>query len=291
MHKAGFVNIIGKPNAGKSTLVNALVGEKLSIVTPKAQTTRHRIISILNGDNFQIVFSDTPGIIEPSYKMQECMMSFVEEAYKDADIIVFLADASETPEIKMIPGDLISSKISIILCLNKIDLSDQVTVEKNLKKWQEILPNAKQLVISALRNFNISSLTSLIVELLPENPPFYDKDTLTDRSQRFFISEIIREKVLLLYYKEIPYCVEIDVEEFKEDEKIVKISAIIYVARSSQKIIIIGEGGKSIKRLGTDARKDIENFLGKKVFLHLFVKVQKNWRDNTLLLKKFGYIN
>ncbi|NCO56268.1 MAG: GTPase Era [Bacteroidetes bacterium CG02_land_8_20_14_3_00_31_25] len=290
MHKAGFVNIIGKPNAGKSTLMNLIIGEKLSIVTPKAQTTRHRIISILNGDNYQIVFSDTPGIIEPSYKMQECMMTFVEEAYKDADILIFLADASEEPDIKNIPADLLSTKIPIILVLNKIDLSEQETVEKNLKKWQEIFPNAKQLAISALRNFNVNSLTSLIVELLPESPPYYDKETLTDRSQRFFISEIIREKTLLLYHKEIPYCVEIDVEEFKEDEKIIRISAIIYVVRSSQKMIIIGEGGRAIKRLGTDARKDIEEFLGKKVFLQLFVKVQKNWRDNTLLLKKFGYI-
>lgn len=291
MHKAGFVNIIGKPNAGKSTLMNALVGEKLSIVTPKAQTTRHRIISILNGDDYQIVFSDTPGIIEPSYKMQECMMSFVEQAYKDADILIFLADATENPDIKNIPTDLLSTKIPMILVLNKIDVSNQEIVETIFKKWGTIFPNSKQLAISALRNFNISALTSLIVELLPESPPYYDKDTLTDRSQRFFISEIIREKVLMQYHKEIPYCVEIDIDEFKEEENIFRISALIYVVRSSQKIILIGEGGKAIKRLGTDARKDIEAFLGKQVFLQLFVKVQKNWRDNTLLLKKFGYIN
>ncbi len=291
MHKAGFVNIIGKPNAGKSTLMNALIGEKLSIVTPKVQTTRHRIISILNGENYQIVFSDTPGIIEPSYKMQECMMAFVEEAYKDADILIFLADASEEPDIKNLSSDLLTTKIPMILVLNKIDVSNQEIVESNIKKWATIFPNAKQLAISALKNFNVTSLTSLIVELLPESPPYYDKDTLTDRSQRFFISEIIREKVLMQYHKEIPYCVEIDIDEFKEEENIFRISALIYVIRSSQKIILIGEGGKAIKRLGTDARKDIEAFLGKQVFLQLFVKVQKNWRDNTLLLKKFGYIN
>lgn len=291
MHKAGFVNIIGKPNAGKSTLMNALVGEKLSIVTPKAQTTRHRIISILNGEDYQIVFSDTPGIIDPGYKMQECMMTFVEEAFKDADVLIYLVDASERPEKEHLPADLFTTKIPIILVINKIDQSTQEKIEANLIKWKTILPEAEQLVISALRGFNIESLKTLIVNLLPESPPYYDKDTLTDRSQRFFVSEIIREKALLIYHKEIPYCIEIDIDEFKEEENIFRISAIIYVVRDSQKVIVIGEGGKAIKRLGTDARKDIEEFLGKKVFLQLFVKVQKNWRDNVLLLKKFGYIN
>ncbi|MBI5539152.1 MAG: GTPase Era [Bacteroidia bacterium] len=291
MHKAGFVNIIGKPNAGKSTLMNALVGEKLSIVTPKAQTTRHRIISILNGEDYQIVFSDTPGIIDPGYKMQECMMTFVEEAFKDADVLIYLVDASERPEKEHLPVDLFTTKIPIILVINKIDQSTQEKIEENLIKWKAILPNADQLVISALRGFNIESLKTLIVNLLPESPPYYDKDTLTDRSQRFFVSEIIREKALLIYHKEIPYCIEIDIDEFKEEENIFRISALIYVVRDSQKVIVIGEGGKAIKRLGTDARKDIEEFLGKKVFLQLFVKVQKNWRDNVLLLKKFGYIN
>jgi GTP-binding protein Era len=290
MHKAGFVNIIGKPNAGKSTLMNALVGEKLSIVTPKAQTTRHRIISILNGEDYQIVFSDTPGIIDPGYKMQECMMAFVDEAFKDADVLIYLVDAGERPEAEHLSPELISTKIPVILVINKVDQSTQEKIDENIIKWKKILPNAELLVVSALRKFNIDSLTNLIVKLLPESPPYYDKDTLTDRSQRFFVSEIIREKALLLYYKEIPYCIEIDIDEFKEEENIFRISAIIYVVRDSQKVIVIGEGGKSIKRLGTDARKDIEEFLGKKVFLQLFVKVQKNWRDNVLLLKKFGYI-
>ncbi len=290
MHKAGFVNIIGKPNAGKSTLMNALVGEKLSIVTPKAQTTRHRIISILNGEDYQIVFSDTPGIIDPGYKMQECMMAFVDEAFKDADVLIYLVDASERPEAEHLSPDLIATKIPVILVINKVDQSTQEKIDDNIIKWKKILPNAELIVVSALRKFNIDSLTNLIVNLLPESPPYYDKDTLTDRSQRFFVSEIIREKALLLYYKEIPYCIEIDIDEFKEEENIFRISAIIYVVRDSQKVIVIGEGGKSIKRLGTDARKDIEEFLGKKVFLQLFVKVQKNWRDNVLLLKKFGYI-
>ena len=290
MHKAGFVNIIGKPNAGKSTLMNALVGEKLSIVTPKAQTTRHRIISILNGEDYQIVFSDIPGIIDPGYKMQECMMAFVDEAFKDADVLIYLVDASERPEAEHLSPDLIATKIPVILVINKVDQSTQEKIDENIIKWKKILPNAELIVVSALRKFNIDSLTNLIVNLLPESPPYYDKDTLTDRSQRFFVSEIIREKALLLYYKEIPYCIEIDIDEFKEEENIFRISAIIYVVRDSQKVIVIGEGGKSIKRLGTDARKDIEEFLGKQVFLQLFVKVQKNWRDNVLLLKKFGYI-
>jgi len=291
MHKAGFVNIIGKPNVGKSTLMNALVGEKLSIVTPKAQTTRHRIISILNGDDYQIVFSDTPGIIEPGYKMQECMMTYIDEAFCDADVIIYLADATDKSDAeKNVPEELVSTSIPIIFVLNKIDKKNQTEIEEILLKWRKILPNAEQLAISALHKFNINSLTSLIVNLLPENPPYYDKDTLTDRSTRFFVSEIIREKVLLLYQKEIPYCVEIDVNDFKEDNNIFRISATIYVIRNSQKVIIIGKGGKSIKQLGTVARKDIEQFLGKKVFLQLFVKVRKNWRNNTLLLKKFGYI-
>lgn len=291
MFKAGFVNIIGKPNAGKSTLMNALVGEKLSIVSPKVQTTRHRIISILNSDDYQIVFSDTPGIIEPGYKMQECMMSFVNDAFKDADVIIYLTDVNENPEKDKIPEALLKTTASVIITINKIDTSNQKDIEASFSRWKKIMPKAEHLAISALHNFNTESMINLIVSMLPEHPAYYDKDTLTDRSTRFFINEIIREKVMLFYHKEIPYCVEIEVDEFKEEDSITRISAFIHVARNSQKGIIIGDGGKAIKKVGTEARKDIEVFLGKKVFLQLFVKVQKNWRDNTLLLKKFGYID
>ena len=291
MFKAGFVNIIGKPNAGKSTLMNALIGEKLSIVTPKVQTTRHRIISILNGDDYQIVFSDTPGIIDPGYKMQECMMSFVKEAFRDADVIIYLTDVFENPEKDQMPEELLKTNIPVIITINKIDNTNQKDIEASFSRWKKIMPNAEQLAISALHNFNTDSMINLIVSLLPENPPYYDKDTLTDRSTRFFITEIIREKILLNYHKEIPYCVEIEVDEFKEEDKIIRISAFIHVVRNSQKGIIIGDGGRSLKKVGTDARNDIEKFLGKKVFLQLYVKVQKNWRENTLLLKKFGYID
>jgi len=291
MHKAGFVNIIGKPNAGKSTLMNALTGEKLSIVSPKVQTTRHRIISILNSDDYQIVFSDTPGIIDPVYKMQECMMTFVNDAIKDADVIIYLTDPSENPEKDAIPGSITKTSCPIILAMNKIDTKSQEEIEALLKLWKKILPGAELMAISALHHFNMDSIINLIVKLLPENPPYYDKDTLTDRSTRFFVNEIIREKILLYYHKEIPYSVEVEVDEFIEEKEITKISAMIFVTRESQKGIIIGEGGRALKKVGTEARKDIEKFLNTKVFLQLIVKVQKNWRDNTTLLKKFGYTN
>lgn len=291
MFKSGFVNIIGRPNAGKSTLMNALIGEKLSIVTPKIQTTRHRIISILNSEDYQIVFSDTPGIIDPGYKMQECMMSFVKDAFKDADVIIYLTDIFENPEKDKLPEELLKTDIPIIITINKIDNTNQQEIESSFARWKKVLPKAEQIAVSALHKFNMDSVISLIVKLLPEGEPFYDKDTLTDKSTRFFINEIIREKILLYYHKEIPYCVEIEVDEFKEEDDIVRISALIHVSRNSQKGIIIGDGGKAIKKVGTEARMDIEKFLGKKVFLQLFVKVQKNWRDNTLMLKKFGYID
>lgn len=291
MHKAGFVNIIGKPNAGKSTLMNALVGEKLSIVSPKVQTTRHRIISILNSDDYQIVFSDTPGIIDPNYKMQECMMAFVNEAIKDADVIIYLTTPSENPETDVIPSSIVKTSQPVILAINKIDTRSQEEIEKLLGQWKKILPNAELIALSALHKFNMDSIVNLIVKLLPENPPYYDKDTLTDRSTRFFVNEIIREKILLYYNKEIPYSVEVEVDEFIEEKDITKISAMIYVTRDSQKGIIIGEGGRALKKVGTEARKDIEIFLNTKVFLQLIVKVQKNWRDNISLLKKFGYTN
>lgn len=291
MHKAGFVNIIGKPNAGKSTLMNALVGEKLSIVSPKVQTTRHRIISILNSDDYQIVFSDTPGIIDPNYKMQECMMAFVNEAIKDADVIIYLTTPSENPETDVIPSSIVKTSQPVILAINKIDTRSQEEIEKLLGQWKKILPNAELIALSALHKFNMDSIINLIVKLLPENPPYYDKDTLTDRSTRFFVNEIIREKILLYYNKEIPYSVEVEVDEFIEEKDITKISAMIYVTRDSQKGIIIGEGGRALKKVGTEARKDIELFLNTKVFLQLIVKVQKNWRDNISLLKKFGYTN
>lgn len=291
MHKAGFVNIIGKPNAGKSTLMNALVGEKLSIVSPKVQTTRHRIISILNSDDYQIVFSDTPGIIDPNYKMQECMMAFVNEAIKDADVIIYLTTPSENPETDVIPSSIVKTSQPVILAINKIDTRSQEEIEKLLGQWKKILPNAELIALSALHKFNMDSIINLIVKLLPENPPYYDKDTLTDRSTRFFINEIIREKILLYYNKEIPYSVEVEVDEFIEEKEITKISAMIFVTRDSQKGIIIGEGGRALKKVGTEARKDIEKFLNTKVFLQLIVKVQKNWRDNISLLKKFGYTN
>jgi len=291
MHKAGFVNIIGKPNAGKSTLMNALIGEKLSIVTPKVQTTRHRIISVLSTDEYQIVFSDTPGIIDPSYKMQECMMAFVNDAVKDADVLIYLTDPSENPLTDTIPVSLAKTSCPVILAMNKIDTRNQEEIEVLLKQWQTILPNAELMAISALHNFNMDSIVNLIIRLLPENPPYYDKDTLTDRSTRFFVNEIIREKILLYYNKEIPYSVEVEVDEYIEEETITKISAMIFVTRESQKGIIIGEGGHALKKVGTEARKDLEKFLNTKVFLQLIVKVQKNWRDNTMLLKKFGYID
>ncbi len=289
-HKAGFVNIIGNPNVGKSTIMNALVGEKLSIITQKMQTTRHRIKGIVSGDDFQIVYSDTPGILKPNYKLQETMMKFVDSALIDADVILFVTDvvekADKNPEyIERVR----KSNMPVIVLINKIDLSNQDDVVKLYDYWSDVFPGADVFPVSALEKFNIEPIFDRILELLPESPPFFPKDELTDRNERFFMQEIIREKILLNYQKEIPYSVEVEVEEFKEDERIIKIKAVIYVARESQKGIIIGHQGKMIKRVGTDARKDAEEFFGKKIFLELFVKVAKEWRSKESDLKKFGY--
>lgn len=289
-HKAGFVNIIGKPNVGKSTLMNVLIGEKIAIVTPKIQTTRHRIIGIVNEENHQIVFSDTPGIIEKTaYLMQERMMNFVGVALKDADIFLFLTEVNEKPETNEIINKLNASEIPIICIINKIDLSNQNAVADLIAKWQKIFPKATIMPISALHKFNIEHLYSNILELLPISPPYFPKDQLAEKSERFFISEIIREKIFIYFEQEIPYSVEVVVDSFKDEATITKIQAIIFVMRDSQKGILIGEGGSSIKRIGTEARKDIEEFLQKKVFLELRVKVNKNWREDENQLKRFGY--
>jgi len=289
-HRAGFVNIIGKPNVGKSTLMNALVGEKVSIITSKAQTTRHRIMGIVNAEDFQIVYSDTPGIMTPGYKLHEKMMEFVKTALIDADIILFVTDITDPePADEALLKRINSAKVPVLLLVNKIDLSEQGKLEQKVQEWAKLTPAAEIILVSALEKFNLSYVFDKIVSLLPLSPPYYDKDELTDKTQRFFVSEIIREKVLLIYDKEIPYSVEIAIESFKEESHITKISAVILVERDSQKGILIGHQGKNLKRLGTDARKDIEAFLNKKVFLELFVKVDKDWRNNEGKLKHFGY--
>lgn len=289
-HKAGFVNIIGYPNVGKSTLMNALVGEKLSIITQKAQTTRHRIMGIVNDDEFQIVFSDTPGIVrEPSYKMHEYMNKYIESAIVDADIMLLMTEPGLQFQETDIIEKLSSSKISVIVIINKIDLANQVKVESELKYWAEKIPGCEVVPISALELFNINKVFDLIVDKLPESPAYYDKDAFTDRSMRFFVSEIIREKILLNYKKEIPYSTEVIVDEYKEDEKLIKISTTIFVNRETQKAILLGHQGNAIKKMATEARKDIEVFVGKKVFLETTVKVKKDWRDNENILKHFGY--
>ena len=288
-HKAGFVNILGAPNVGKSTLMNAITGEKLSIVTPKAQTTRHRIIGIVNGENYQIVFSDTPGVITPQYKLQESMMGFVQTAMEDADIFLLVVEHGEPIEKSLLLPRLSETKTPVILALNKIDLADQSSIEKEINSWKQRLPHADILPISALHNFNIDGLLKILLQHLPESPPYFDKDELTDRNLRFFVSEIIREKILLNFKQEIPYSAEVAIEDFQEEPAIVKIRASIIVNRESQKVIVIGHHGKAIKRLGTDARKDIELYLGQKVFLELTVKVIKDWRDDPRHLRWFGY--
>lgn len=288
-HKAGFVNIIGNPNVGKSTLMNAMVGEKLSIVTSKAQTTRHRILGIVNGNDFQIVYSDTPGILNPSYKLQESMMNLVETAIEDADIFLFVIETGEKPINTKIQQKINQSGIPVIIALNKIDLHDQTAVEYQLEHWQKLFSHAKVIPVSALHGFNIESLFNALIQKLPENPPYYPKDELTDRPMRFFIAEIIRKKILEYYKKEVPYSVEVIVDRYKEKEDIIHINAYIYVVRESQKIIIIGKSGRAIKQLGTEARKEIEEFVEKKVFLDLSVKVAKNWRDDENKLRRFGY--
>jgi len=289
-HKAGFVNIIGNPNVGKSTVMNTLVGEKISIITQKMQTTRHRIKGIVNGEDFQIVYSDTPGILKPGYKLQEAMMKFVDIALTDADIILFVTDVIEKPDKNPEYIERIrKSNVPVIILINKIDLSDQNEVTRLFDYWTEVFPGADVFPVSALENFNIEPIFGRILELLPENPPFFGKDELTDRSERFFMEEIIREKILLTYQKEVPYSVEVEVEEFKEKKDIIHIRAVIHVSRDSQKGIIIGKDGKMIKRVGTEARLDAEEFFGKKIFLQLFVKVAKEWRNKDRALKNFGY--
>ncbi len=289
-HKAGFVNIIGNPNVGKSTLMNALVGERLSIITSKAQTTRHRILGIVNEEDYQIVFSDTPGIIKPAYELQASMMDFVKTAFEDADILIYMVEIGEK-ELKdeTFFNKIRNSEIPVILLLNKIDRSDQATVEAEMKIWSEKVPNALIYPISALENFNVSELKDKIVELLPECPPYFPKDQLTDKPERFFVNETIREKILMLYKKEIPYAVEVETESFKEEEDIIRIRSVIMVERDTQKGIIIGHKGSSLKKVGTEARKDLEKFFGKKIFLDLYVKVNKNWRSSNRELRRFGY--
>lgn len=289
-HKAGFVNIIGNPNVGKSTLMNALVGERLSIITNKAQTTRHRIFGILNHQDYQIVFSDTPGIIQPAYALQESMMKFVSSAFEDADVFIYLVEPKDhhLKDQKFLLR-LQETKTPVLLVINKIDTLDQEALEQESAFWMNKLPNAEVIPISALNKFNTDYLLKRFVELIPASPPYYDKEAITDKPERFFVTEIIREKILLNYKKEIPYSVESVVEEFKEEEDIIRIRAVIFVARDSQKGIIIGHQGKMLKKVGTEARKDLEAFFQKKIFLELFVKVNKDWRSDDSKLKRFGY--
>ncbi len=291
MHKSGFVNIVGNPNVGKSTLMNALVGERLSIITSKAQTTRHRIMGIVNGDDFQIVYSDTPGILKPNYRLQESMMRSVRGALSDADVILYVTDVLEKsdPARDEVVSRIVASGMSTILVINKIDLTTPEELEVLVGTWRTRLPQAEIIPVSALEKFNIGGLFDLIIRRLPEGEPFYPKDTLTDRTMRFFASEIIREKILRFYEKEIPYSVEIAVEEYREEPAIDHISATIYVARNSQKGILIGHKGSMLKKVGSAAREELEQFLGKKVFLALHVKVNDNWRNDERQLKRFGY--
>ena len=289
-HKAGFVNIIGNPNVGKSTLMNAFVGERLSIITSKAQTTRHRILGIVNGEDFQVILSDTPGIIKPAYELQASMMEFVKSAFEDADVLLYMVEIGEK-ELKdeAFFNKIIHSEIPVILLLNKIDRSNQDELEEQVQHWQEKVPNAEIFPLSALEGFNVSEVFRRIVELLPEAPPFYPKDALTDKPERFFVNEIIREKILLHYKKEIPYSVEIDTNEFFEEEEIIRMRSIIMVERETQKGILIGHKGSALKRVGVEARKDLEKFFGKQVHLELYVKVSKNWRSDPRQLRRFGY--
>lgn len=290
LHKAGFVNIIGNPNVGKSTLMNAFVGERLSIITSKAQTTRHRILGIVNGDDFQMVLSDTPGIIKPAYELQNSMMDFVKSAFEDADVLIYMVEIGES-ELKdeAFFKRITHAKVPVLLLINKIDKSNQEILEQQTQFWKDKVPNAEIYPISALNNFNVQEVFNRIVELLPASPPYYPKDALTDKPERFFVNEIIREKILLNYQKEIPYAVEIETEEFKEEEDIIRIKAIIMVERDSQKGIIIGHKGEAIKKVGMQAREEMEKFFGKQVHLEMFVKVNKDWRNNTYQLRRFGY--
>lgn len=290
MHKAGFVNIVGNPNVGKSTLMNALVGERLSIITSKAQTTRHRILGIVNGEDFQIVYSDTPGVLKPNYRLQESMLNFSRSALVDADVLLYVTDVFDSDGknadfVEKVKG----TSAPTLLVINKIDLINEEKLIELVEKWKKILPQAEIFPLSAVNNFNVDVLLKRIKELLPESPPFFDKDQLTDKPARFFVTEIIREKILLNYDKEIPYSVEVEVESFSEEENLIRINAVIYAERDSQKGIIIGHGGKSLKKVGMQARKDIETFFEKKVFLELFVKVEKDWRNRDIKLRDFGY--
>ena len=290
MHKAGFVNIVGKPNAGKSTLLNQLMGEKLAIITQKAQTTRHRIFGIYNEEDVQIVFSDTPGVLDPKYELQEKMMGFVKESLQDADVFLFIVDISDKSE----PSEFLIEKLNkipipVLLLINKIDKSNQKEMEAAVEHWHNLLPKAEILPISALNAYNTEYILPKLKSLLPENPPYYDKDQFTDKSERFFVNETVREKILLNYEKEIPYSVEVVTELFKEKEGIIFIDSIIYVERETQKGILIGHKGEAIKKVGTEARLDLEKFFAKKIHLNLFVKVKKDWRKNEKDLKNFGY--
>jgi GTP-binding protein Era len=289
-HKAGFVNIIGNPNVGKSTLMNAFVGERLSIITSKAQTTRHRILGIVNGEDFQVILSDTPGIIKPAYEMQKSMMDFVKSAFEDADVLIYMVEIGEK-ELKdeAFFNKIIHSKIPVLLLLNKIDKSDQEQLEEQIALWKDKVPNAEIYPISALENFNVKEVFARILELLPLSPPYYPKDALTDKPERFFVNETIREKILLNYDKEIPYAVEIETEEFIEDEKIIRIRSVIMVERDTQKGIIIGHKGAALKKVGMQSREDLEKFFGKQIHIELYVKVNKDWRSNAYQLRRFGY--
>jgi GTP-binding protein Era len=289
-HRSGFVNIIGNPNVGKSTLMNAWVGEKLSIITSKAQTTRHRILGIVNGDDFQVILSDTPGIIKPAYQLQNAMMQFVSTAFEDADVLVYMVEIGEKAlKDEGYFNKIAHSEVPVLLLLNKIDQADQQKLEEQVAYWQEQLPKTEIHPISALTVFNVKEVFDRILELLPEAPPYYPKDQLTDKPERFFVNEAIREKILKFYQKEIPYAVEIDTEEFVEDEKIIRMRAVVMVERETQKGIIIGHRGAALKRVGVAARKDLERFFGKQVHLELYVKVNPDWRSNQRQLKRFGY--
>ena len=290
MHKAGFVNIVGNPNVGKSTLMNLLVGERISIATFKAQTTRHRIMGILNTDDAQIVFSDTPGVLKPNYKLQEAMLRFSRSALRDADVLLYVTDMIESPEKN---SDFIAEvrklDVPILVLINKIDLSNQAELVKKVEQWHEIIPEAEILPISATAKFNVDVVMKRVMELLPESPPYFEKDALTDKPARFFVTEIIREKILLHYDKEIPYVCEAVVEQFKEDDGKIYIKALIYVERDSQKGIIIGHEGSALKRVATDARRELEKFFGKRIFLEIYVRVDKDWRNSDRQLRHFGY--
>lgn len=289
-HKSGFVNIVGNPNVGKSTLMNRLVGERISIITSKAQTTRHRIMGIVNTDDMQIVYSDTPGVLRPNYKLQESMLNFSESALDDADVLIYVTDVIETiDKNEEFLQQVKNEKCPILLLINKIDQTDQAKLEALVQEWSGILPQAEIIPIAALSNFNVNYVKQRVEELMPESPPYFEKDALTDKPARFFVTEIIREKILLYYQKEIPYAVEVVVEMFKEEDDLIHIKALIICERDSQKGIIIGHGGQALKKVGAMARKDIERFFGKKVFLEMFVKVEKDWRNRDKMLRAFGY--